>query len=146
MGYSAGIIPFRRAKSGEIEFFVGHPGGEMWQNRNYWAFLKGGVEGDETWEETALREFKEETGLELDGITKSNLISLGTTRQNKYKIAIAFGLYYPNINPDECHSNYADDGVTLEIDKYAWYTFDELKEITHPTHLDFYKQIIELVS
>ena len=65
MIYSAGIIPFRRNNNGETEFFVGHPGGEMWKNRNYWAFLKGGVEEGETWQDTALREFTEESGVSL---------------------------------------------------------------------------------
>ena len=63
MIYSAGIIPFRRNSKGEVEFFVGHPGGVGWQWKDYWAYLKGGVEGEETWEETALREFREESGL-----------------------------------------------------------------------------------
>lgn len=146
MVYSAGIIPFRRNKEGVIEFFVGHPGGVGWQWRDYWAYLKGGVEGDETWEETALREFKEESGLKLEGVTKNSLIPLGTSKQNKYKIVIAFGLYYPNIDPNECFSNMADNGLCPEIDKYAWFTFEELKEKTHPMHIGFYEQIIEMVS
>ena len=146
MIYSAGIIPFRRNKEGKLEFFVGHPGGVGWQWRDYWAYLKGGVEGDETWEETALREFKEESGISLQGIKKTDLIPLGTATQNKHKIVIAFGLYYPNINIKECFSNIADNGNYPEIDKYAWFTFEDLKERTHPTHLNFYEQIIDLLS
>ena len=105
MIYSAGIIPFRRNSKGEVEFFVGHPGGVGWQWKDYWAYLKGGVEGEETWEETALREFREESGLKLEEITEKNLIPLGTSKQNKHKIVVAFGLYYPNIDPDKCFSN-----------------------------------------
>ena len=88
MEYSSGIIPFRRNEKGELEFFVGHPGGVGWQWRDYWAYLKGGVEEGEEWEETALREFKEESGLPLTNITKSDLIPLGTAKQNKHKIKI----------------------------------------------------------
>lgn len=146
MIYSAGIIPFRRNSKGEVEFFVGHPGGVGWQWKDYWAYLKGGVEGEETWEETALREFREESGLKLEEITEKNLIPLGTSKQNKHKIVVAFGLYYPNIDPDKCFSNMADNGLYPEIDKYAWFTFDVLKEKTHPMHINFYEQIIELVS
>lgn len=146
MNYSAGIIPFRRNSEGEVEFFVGHPGGERWEHRNYWAYLKGGVENNESWEECAFREFKEESGLKLEGITKKDLIPLGTSKQNKHKIVIAFALYYPNIEIDKCFSNMADNGLNPEIDKYAWYTFEELKDITHPMHIVFYEQIIELVS
>lgn len=146
MIYSAGIIPFRRNENNEIEFFVGHPGGAEWQSKDYWAFLKGGVEGDETYEETALREFREESGLELKGIGKGDLIPLGNTQQNKHKIAIAFGLYYPDIDVNKCHSNMVDGGSVPEIDKYAWFTLDELYGRTHPTHLDFYHQIIDLLK
>ena len=146
MIYSAGIIPFRRNSKGEVEFFVGHPGGVGWQWKDYWAYLKGGVEGEETWEETALREFREESGLKLEGITEKNLIPLGTSKQNKHKIVVAFGLYYPNIDPEKCFSNMADNGLCPEIDKYAWFTFDVLKEKAHPMHINFYEHIIELVS
>ena len=146
MEYSSGIIPFRRNKDGEIEFFVGHPGGVGWQWRDYWAYLKGGVEGNETWEETALREFKEESGLPMDDVNGKDLIPLGTAKQNKHKIVIAFALYYPNIDPNNCFSNMVENGLWPEIDKYQWFTFDVLKEKTHPSHIGFYEQIIEMIS
>ena len=131
MEYSAGIIPFRRNSDGQVEFFVGHP---------------GGVEGDESWEECALREFREESGLKLEGIGKKDLIPLGTSKQNKHKIVIAFALYYPDIDTEKCFSNVADNGLYPEIDKYAWMTFNELKEKTHHMHINFYEQIIDMVS
>lgn len=146
MEYSAGIIPFRRNNKGELEFFVGHPGGVGWQWKDYWAYLKGGVEEGENWKETALREFSEESGIPIERLANKELISLGTSRQNKHKIVIAFGLYYPDIDPDECFSNLTEDGMTPEIDKYAWFTFDELREKTHPMHINFYEQIIDMVS
>ena len=146
MEYSAGIIPFRRNNNGDLEFFVGHPGGVGNQWKDYWAYLKGGVEGNETWEETALREFSEETGIPVEKLKNKDLINLGTSRQNKHKIVIAFGIYYPDINPDECFSNMADNGLNPEIDKYAWFTFEELKEKTHPMHINFYEQIIDLLN
>lgn len=144
--YSAGIIPFRKNENDEIEFFVGHPGGVGWQWRDYWAYLKGGVEEGEEWIDTACREFSEESGIPLEEINKEDLIPLGTSKQNKKKIVVAYALYRPDINPDECFSNMADNGLTPEIDMYAWMTFDELKDKTHPMHICFYEQIIELVS
>lgn len=146
MEYSAGIIPFRRNNNGELEFFVGHPGGVGLEWKNYWAYLKGGVEANETWVETAIREFKEETGLSLANVSKTDLIPLGTSRQNKRKIVIAFGLYYPNIDPNTCFSNMADDGLTPEIDDYTWMTFDDLKKVTHPMHIMFYEELIAITS
>jgi len=146
MEYSAGIIPFRKNEDGEVEFFLGHPGGVGMQWNNYWAYLKGGVEEGENWVETAIREFKEESGLKLEDVTEDDLIPLGTAKQNKRKIVIAFGLYYPDIEPSECFSNIADNGLNPEIDRYGWFTFDELRDKTHPSHLNFYEQIIEILD
>lgn len=146
MEYSAGIIPFRKNEKGEIEFFVGHPGGVGWQWNDYWAFLKGGVENGESWVDCAWREFQEESGIELNEDLKSKLISLGTSQQNKRKIVIAYAMEYPNIEPSECFSNIADNGLNPEIDRYAWFTFEELKKKTHPMHITFYEQIIDIIS
>lgn len=146
MEYSAGIIPFRKNENGEIEFFVGHPGGVGWEWRDYWAYLKGGVEENESFEDAAWREFREESGLPLDDVTKEDLIPLGTSKQNKRKIVIAFALYYPNIDISKCFSNMADNGLNPEIDRYAWFTFEELKTKTHPMHISFYEQIIDMVG
>lgn len=144
MKYSAGIIPFRIRKDGKMEFFVGHPGGNGWKNKNYWAYLKGGVENNESYSDTALREFKEESGLTLEDCESSMLIPLGTSMQNPRKTVIAFGLHYPNIDISKCHSNMADNGECLEIDGYRWMTYDELEKCTHPTHLVFYNKLLEL--
>lgn len=143
MKYSAGLIPFRINKYNEMEFFVGHPGGRRWKNIDYWAFLKGGTEDNEQWIDTAIREFKEETGLSMDNCKSCYLIPLGSVLQNPKKTAIAYGIYYPNINPDECHSNFIDDGVTPEIDKYRWMTYKELEGRTHETHLIFYQKLLK---
>lgn len=144
MKYSAGIIPFRKNEDNVMEFFLGHPGGRMWECIDYWAFLKGGVEKNESWQDAALREFKEETGLDMSDCQSEMLIPLGTTLQNPKKTVIAYALHYPNIIPDNCHSNMADNGLNPEIDKYRWMTYKELESRTHETHLIFYKKIIEL--
>ena len=56
--FSAGAVIFKREGS-EILFFI------IYSNRNkIWGFPKGHVEGGETEKEAALREIKEETGLD----------------------------------------------------------------------------------
>ena len=147
MRYSAGIIPFRINNiTNELEFFLGHPGGYRWKNKNYWAFMKGHVEEGESWQDTAVREFKEETGLPLADLRKDSLISLGTVQQNSGKVAVAFGLHYPNIDPDTCFSNVIEDGVTPEIDAYRWIPYDKLESVTHKSHLIFYEQIKNMIG
>lgn len=143
MNTSCGIIPFRKNDKGEVEFFVGHPGGHYPNQRDLWMFLKGAVEGDESWTDAALREFKEETGLGLEDCDVNNLIPLGSVQQNPHKIAVAFGLYYPNINPDKCYSNMVDD-ITPEIDSYKWMNYEQICRYTHHTHIGFYDQIMSM--
>lgn len=147
MRYSAGIIPFRiNNNTNELEFFVGKPGGFGWENKNFWMFMKGHVEDGETWVNTALREFKEETGLKLEDCDENNLIPLGTSLQNQNKTVIAYALHYPNINPEKCFSNVIEDGVTPEICEYKWISYDDIQDITHKTHLTFYKQIYDMLG
>lgn len=144
MIYSAGIIPYRINAEGEMEFFVGHPGGNHWNSRNLWMFLKGQVEDNENWRTTAIREFQEETNLTLPEEVLNNLIPLGSVLQNSHKTTIAFGLYYPDIDPNNCVSNMADDGSCREIDDYQWMTYDKLKDVTHCTHIGFYEQLMSM--
>lgn len=146
MKTSCGIIPFRRNENGKLEFFLGHPGGNYPRTRDLWMFLKGSVEGDETWVDTALREFKEETSLPLEDCSESMLIPLGSVQQNPHKTVVAFGLYYPNIDVEKCHSNISEDGITPEIDRYRWMTYEEVCKYTHHTHIGFYDQLIEMVE
>lgn len=140
---SCGIIPFRKNEKGNLEFFVGHPGGNYPNQENLWMFLKGAVENDESWTETALREFKEETGLTLDGCTEEMLIPLGSVQQNPHKIAVAFGLDYSDIDPNKCYSNVTEEGIP-EIDKYRWMEYDDVCRYTHHTHIGFYDQLINM--
>jgi len=56
---SYGIIPFRKEEGDWQMFLVQHLAG-------YWSFPKGHSEEDEKPQQTAEREFKEETGLQVD--------------------------------------------------------------------------------
>lgn len=69
---------FRRGSaSGGLEFFLAHPGGPFWANREdgAWTIPKGGVEAGEEILDAALREFQEETGIPARG----PYISLGAS-------------------------------------------------------------------
>ena len=36
------------------------------------------------------------------------------------------------------------DGVTPEIDKYKWMTYDQICKYTHHTHMFFYDQLMDM--
>ena len=143
MTYSAGIIPYRFNNNGDVEFFVGHPGGPFWHDKDYWALLKGRRNKDESAESCAIREFQEESGITLTDNEKSKIWYLGFVKQRKDKIVSAFALEKPDINPDVCYSNMADNCEWPEIDKYAWMELNEVVAKTHPTNIFFFQHIAE---
>lgn len=65
---SAGILLYRFNQI-ELEVLLVHPGGPFFQNKNkgWWTVPKGEIMVGEHPLETALREFKEETGYSLEG-------------------------------------------------------------------------------
>ena len=132
---SCGIIPYK-VIDGTFYFFVGHPGG---MRREYWAFMKGRMEDtDKDCQACAVREFKEETGVDVD---YNQLVFLGETTQNSQKRVRAYSIYKDDIDPDKCFSNLCLMGWP-EIDKYRWIAWEELKTITNPHHHQFYETII----
>lgn len=64
---SAGLLVFRRRHDGP-EFLLVHPGGPFWSGKNLhaWSFPKGRIGPNEQPLAAAQREFREETGLEID--------------------------------------------------------------------------------
>ena len=65
---SAGILMYRNSPAGP-EYFLVHPGGPFWKNKDTgaWSIPKGQFEDGEDPLKTAQREFQEETGLSVEG-------------------------------------------------------------------------------
>lgn len=81
---SAGIVLYR-IRNG-LEVFIAHPGGPLFAHKDdgHWSIPKGESEPDEDLLATAIREFEEEIGLEID--PQSEFIPLGAIRQKGGKI------------------------------------------------------------
>ena len=84
---SAGLLMFRRGEHG-IELLLAHPGGPYWETRHEgaWTIPKGGINDGETPLESAIREFKEETGFDACG----PFIPLGHITQRSGKVVHAW--------------------------------------------------------
>ncbi len=69
---SAGILLYRR-RAGEIEILLVHPGGPYWAKKDHgaWSVPKGQIDPGEDDLLAAKREFREETGLNLEGAFSS---------------------------------------------------------------------------
>lgn len=65
---SAGLLLFRKS-AGAVEVFLAHPGGPFWAKKDdgAWSIPKGELAEGEDALEAAKREFREETGFEIDG-------------------------------------------------------------------------------
>jgi predicted NUDIX family NTP pyrophosphohydrolase len=86
---SAGLLMFRR-RSSRIEFFLVHPGGPFFKNKDLgaWSIPKGEyVDGEEALS-AAKREFEEETGCKPEG----NFVALGSFAQPGGKLITAWAI------------------------------------------------------
>ncbi len=101
---SAGLVMYR-IRGGGLEVFLAHPGGPFFAHRDegYWTIPKGEIEDEEEHLATAIREFQEEVGLEID--PKSEFIELGSIRQKGGKIVHAWAVEQRCADPIECKSN-----------------------------------------
>jgi len=82
MKRSAGLLLYR-IKNKLPEFFLVHPGGPFWKNKEIgsWSISKGEIEENEDHLKAALREMKEETGISLD-ISPEKFVQLSKVKQN----------------------------------------------------------------
>lgn len=86
---SGGILPFR-FQDNHLEVLLVHPGGPLWAGKDEgaWSISKGLFEENESPLDAAKREFKEETGFEVDGV----FIELGRIKQPSGKIVFAWAV------------------------------------------------------
>ena len=84
---SGGILPFR-FRNNHLEVMLAHPGGPLWAGKDEgaWSISKGLFEENESPLDAAKREFKEETGFEIEG----DFIELGRIKQPSGKIVFVW--------------------------------------------------------
>ncbi|HEV8216636.1 MAG TPA: NUDIX domain-containing protein [Gemmatimonadaceae bacterium] len=120
------MVLFRRGSRG-LEFFLAHPGGPFWSNRDVgaWTIPKGIVEEGEELHDAARREFREETGIE----PVPPFIPLGAVKQKAGKTVHAWA-WEGDADPRTVTSNTMraewprGSGKWLtfpEVDRCAWF-------------------------
>src|SRR6202051_801644 len=87
--HSAALLMYRRRNT-TLEVFLVHPGGPYWTKKDLgaWSIPKGEIEENEDEPETAIREFEEETGIQLNG----ELIPLNPIKQKSGKSVVAWAV------------------------------------------------------
>ena len=127
---SAGILLFRRRPEG-VEVLLVHPGGPFWARRDEgaWSIPKGLADEGEDALLAARREFREETGMTVEG----EALELGAHRQPSGKTVLAFAVE-GDFDPATLNSNLFEiewpprSGRTAafpEADKAGWFSLEQ---------------------
>jgi len=144
---SAGILLYRLI-SGSVEFFLVHPGGPYFKNKDdgSWTIPKGEQNDDEGLTQCALREFMEETGIQLS----EPLIPLTPVKQKGGKMVYAWACQ-KTISPEQIVSNTFElewpphSGRTQqfqEIDRADWFPAARALEKINPAQRSFIIEVI----
>jgi len=145
---SAGILPFRKGEAG-VAFLLGHMGGPFWANKDKsaWTIFKGEIPEGEAAEETARREYREETGFEL----QEPLIELQPIRQSGGKVVYAWAME-TDVDPDDLVSNEFElewppksgkKEQFPEINRAAWFTLAEAEGRIIKAQLDLLREVLD---
>lgn len=148
--HSAGILLYRKTPSGP-EFFLVHPGGPFFKNKDdgTWSIPKGEFTDDEDPLTAARREFEEETGVALNG----NFIPLTPIKQKGGKTVQAWA-----VEGDIDHENITSNTFTIEwpphsgktaifpeIDRAAWFSYDVAIVKINPAQIALIEETITLL-
>ncbi|MDG2261721.1 MAG: NUDIX domain-containing protein [Actinomycetota bacterium] len=99
-----------------------------------WSLPKGHVDDGETWEETALREVSEETG--LDAVITGNPVPISYMIGDEPKIVVFCPM-------EPVGDSTIGDGDPNEVDDVAWWTLERAR--VDLTYIDE-RRVIELMS
>jgi predicted NUDIX family NTP pyrophosphohydrolase len=149
---SAGLLMYRY-KDGDLQVFLAHPGGPRFQNKDdgHWTIPKGELPEGESLMDAALREFKEETGIDPEG----PYIELGSIRQKggKEVHAWAFEADHDPIEPIQSNlfeMEWPPKSGRIqsfqEVDKAQFFSLAEAKNKLKETQWPLVERLIECVQ
>ncbi len=147
---SAGLLMYEIANN-ELKVFIAHPGGPFWKNKEAgaWSIPKGEPNENENLLNAAIREFKEETGIDA----KEPFIPLGTIQQKSGKIVHcwAFEGNWSGLLVTSSHVNMewpSKSGKFIkfpEIDKAGFFSIEEAKKKINPCQKELIARLAEKV-
>ena len=132
-----------------MEVLLAHPGGPFFAKKDngHWTIPKGEIEEDEDHLLTAIRELKEETGLEID--PRSKFIELGSIRQKGGKTVHAWGVQHDCPNPLECETTFHMEWPPRsgkwrtfpEIDRAEFFPIDQARQKIKETQIPLLERL-----
>lgn len=144
---SAGILPYKFVK-GEVHFFIAHPGGPFYRKKDdgYWSIVKGEIDTGEDPLAAALREFKEETTIDIKG----DFQPLTPLKQKSGKLVHVWAVQ-TDFNTENIKSNTFTiewpprSGVMAEfpeLDKFEWFDVHTTIVKLLPGHVGFVEEVM----
>jgi predicted NUDIX family NTP pyrophosphohydrolase len=149
---SAGLLLYRWAADGRLEFLLVHPGGPFWQHKDAgaWTIPKGELEEGEEPLAAAQREAEEELGFCPVG----KFIELKPIRQKAGKRVRAWGVE-ADWDPANLRSNTfttawprrsGNTQTFPEVDRAAFFDFEEACLKINPAQIGFLEELSTLVE
>jgi predicted NUDIX family NTP pyrophosphohydrolase len=151
MKISAGILLFKKEQE-KFFYFLVHPGGPFWKNKNVgtWSIPKGEALEGENLIDRALIEFNEETGKKVDG----DFIELKPVKQKGGKTVFAWALegdlemsgFQSNIISFEWPPKSGKMIEIPEVNQWEWFVSEEAKSKINPAQAAFIVELEELLK
>jgi predicted NUDIX family NTP pyrophosphohydrolase len=146
---SAGILVYRRSGS-QTAFLLGHPGGPLWARKDLgaWMVPKGLIEPGEDALAAAIREFREETGLQAPAVGQA----LTPLRQAGGKAVLCWAAegdldlkgFTPGNFEMEWPPRSGKRAVFPELDRVAYFDSDEALTKILPSQAPLVREILSL--
>lgn len=148
---ASGILPFKK-QDGHLQFFLVHPGGPFWKNKDLgaWSIAKGEFDDTENALDAAIREFEEETGILPDGnFTELKPVKLKSGK-TIYAWAIEQDLDANNIASNTFDIEWPPKSGKMqsfpEIDRGGWFDFEAAIEKLNPAQVSFIRELVSKIE
>jgi len=138
-------------KREQLEVFLVHPGGPFWikKDAGAWSIPKGEIETGEEALQVAIREFKEETGQEIEG----SFSELQPVKQKAGKIIKAWAVegdidettIVSNTFEIEWPPRSGKKKIFPEVDKAQWFSLTEASEKINPGQLPLIEELQQII-
>ena len=145
MKKSAGILAYKLKPVKQV--FLVHPGGPFWKNKDEgaWSIPKGEIDPEEEPLQAAIREFEEETGIQLKG----SFFPLSPVKQKAGKIIEAWmietdfdaGTIISNEFKMEWPPRSGSFKSFPEVDKASWFRLEEARQKINPGQRPFIEEV-----
>ena len=154
MKRSAGLLLYR-FKNEIPEFFLVHPGGPFWKNKDIgsWSIPKGEIEENEDHLKAAIRETEEETGISIN-CPLEKFERLTEIKQNPHKLICAWAAeadfeattVKSNLFEIEWPPKSGKKQSFPEVDKAGWFSFEEAAKKILRVKLPLIEELNERIS